>query len=398
MKNFDSNPKISVIVPIYKVENFLHQCISSILNQTFRDIEVILVDEGEDDTCYAIMCYFASKDERVKIIHERNGGYGASVNKALKIVRGEYISIIESDDFIEEHMYEDMYSKALQTDADIVKTPFYYFYDGDKNNGDRYVECSFAQRLDAILPPQGFTILQYPQFMGVHPSLWSALYKTSFFKDFNIKFIEARGGAYIDQNFRVESYLAARKIVWLGKPYYRYRMTNPTATSAAGNIDVDTVLKRWSEVHKFIEESYPDTIQYFGHELVAEVYHTAVSWTRAFFKNKEQVKNLEKIILFYTDDMIKKCKVLNAEQRNELLIFRKKSEMGKLYSFFTEKHEHPIKETRSLPRRLLRYLHFDIVLQHNRLSVHLFKGCANRYFFWRSIFFEMFSVDVTIGK
>ena len=397
MKNAENNPKISVIVPIYKVENYLYQCISSILNQTFHDIEVILVDEGEDDTCYAIMCYFASKDERVKIIHEKNGGYGASVNKALKIVRGEYISIIESDDFIEEHMYEDMYRRAHQTNADIVKTPFYYFYDGDKNNGDHYVECTFSKRFDAVLPPEGFTILEYPQFMGVHPSLWSAIYKTSFFRDFNIKFNEVKGGAYIDHNFRVESYLPARKIVWLGKPYYRYRMTNPGASSAAGNINVDAVLKRWSEVHQFIEENYPGTLQYFGHELVAEMYHTAYSWTRAFFSNKEQVELLEKIILYYDSEMIKKCNVLNSQQRNELLVIHQESKKGVLYEQFT-KNDDLNKKTRSLPRRLLRYLHFDFILQHNKLNLHLFKGCANRYFFWRCIFFEIFSIDITVGK
>lgn len=94
-------PKISVIVPIYKVEKYLVQCIDSILNQTLKDIEVILVDEGDRDACRFIIDHYEQNDKRVKAIHEKNGGYGASVNKGMEIAVGEYISIIESDDFIE---------------------------------------------------------------------------------------------------------------------------------------------------------------------------------------------------------------------------------------------------------------------------------------------------------
>lgn len=104
-------PKISVIVPIYKVEKYLVQCIDSILNQTLKDIEVILVDEGDRDACRFIIDHYEQNDKRVKAIHEKNGGYGASVNKGMEIAVGEYISIIESDDFIEPTMYEEMYKK-----------------------------------------------------------------------------------------------------------------------------------------------------------------------------------------------------------------------------------------------------------------------------------------------
>ena len=130
-------PKVSVIVPIYKVEKYLVQCIDSIINQTLKDIEIILVDEGDMDACRYIIDHYEQTDSRVKTIHEKNGGYGASVNKGLDIATGEYVAIVESDDFIEPEMYEEMYAYAKKLDADIVNTPYYEYWDKSKNSEEK---------------------------------------------------------------------------------------------------------------------------------------------------------------------------------------------------------------------------------------------------------------------
>lgn len=117
-------PKVSIIVPVYKVEKYLVQCLDSIVGQTLKDIEIIIVDEGDKDACRYIIDHYEQADKRVIAIHEKNGGYGASVNKGLAIAKGEYIGIVESDDFIAPEMYEEMYNYAKKLDADIVKTPY----------------------------------------------------------------------------------------------------------------------------------------------------------------------------------------------------------------------------------------------------------------------------------
>lgn len=177
-------PKISVIVPIYKVEKYLVQCIDSILNQTLKDIEVILVDEGDRDACRFIIDHYEQNDKRVKAIHEKNGGYGASVNKGMEIAVGEYISIIESDDFIEPTMYEEMYNYAKKLDADVVKTPYYEYRDAQNKQPAEKNICNYAHELAEKLPANTtFSVTEYPQLMGVHASLWSGIYKTSYMKE-----------------------------------------------------------------------------------------------------------------------------------------------------------------------------------------------------------------------
>lgn len=111
----ENNPLISVIVPVYNVEPYLDRCLESIVNQTYRNLEIILVDDGSPDNCPAMCDAWAKKDSRIKVIHKKNGGAGLARNVALDIVQGEYISLIDSDDYIEPHMYEHLLS--LMTDG-----------------------------------------------------------------------------------------------------------------------------------------------------------------------------------------------------------------------------------------------------------------------------------------
>ena len=113
------NPKISIIVPVYKVEPYLRKCIDSILNQTFKDFELILVDDGSPDNCGKICDEYAKKDERIIVIHKDNGGVSMARNAALNIAKGDYIGFVDSDDYIESYMYEELYNKCKLEEADI---------------------------------------------------------------------------------------------------------------------------------------------------------------------------------------------------------------------------------------------------------------------------------------
>ena len=109
-------PKISILVPIYNVEKYLRECLDSILNQTLKDIEIICINDGSTDSSLEILNEYSSKDSRVKIINKANSGYGASMNKGLEAASGEYIGIVESDDFIKTTMFEDLYNIAEKKD------------------------------------------------------------------------------------------------------------------------------------------------------------------------------------------------------------------------------------------------------------------------------------------
>ena len=254
-----ANPKVSVVVPIYKVEKYLMQCIDSILNQTLQDIEVILVDEGDIDTCRAIIDMYEfgpKKDPRVKTIHERNGGYGSSVNKGFDIATGEYISIIESDDFIAPEMYEEMYNYAKKLDADVVKTPYYEYFDKTSDIDEVINPCFWQKMVKKVPENVTFSIEEYPILMGIHPSIWAALYKREYLVNKNIRCIEARGAGYIDNHFRTQTFCQTDKLCYLNKPFNYYRLSNEDASTVHYNLS--TFIQRWKDVHELFEEKFPE--------------------------------------------------------------------------------------------------------------------------------------------
>lgn len=114
------NPLISVIVPIYNTEKYIHQCIDSIIGQTYSNLEIILVDDGSPDNCPAICDEYGAKDDRVKVIHKSNGGQSSARNAALDICKGEYIAFVDSDDWLEPSAYAEMMEFAVKEKLDVV--------------------------------------------------------------------------------------------------------------------------------------------------------------------------------------------------------------------------------------------------------------------------------------
>ena len=118
---------ISVVLPIYNVEKYLNRCIKSVINQSYKNLEIILVDDGSPDKCPQIVDEYAKRDKRVVAVHQPNGGYGVAVNHGIELARGEYVGIIESDDWIEPTMYEKLYNNAVKNNSDVVKCSFYVY-------------------------------------------------------------------------------------------------------------------------------------------------------------------------------------------------------------------------------------------------------------------------------
>ena len=126
------NITVSVIVPIYKIERYLHQCIDSILEQTFTDFELLLIDDGSQDKCPAICDEYAEKDERIRVFHKLNGGLTSARNYGLDNAKGDWIMHIDGDDWVEPTYIEELYNAAIKNDADIAICGFRFAYEDGK--------------------------------------------------------------------------------------------------------------------------------------------------------------------------------------------------------------------------------------------------------------------------
>lgn len=212
----ENRAKVSIIMPTYNVEKYFRQCLESVINQTLTDIEIIPVDDGSPDNCGAIMDEYAAKDSRIKPIHQPNGGYGKAVNSGINAATGEYIGIVETDDWCDANMFEKLYNQAKKLDADVCKCDFRYFYGNDK-----YRDC----KVISTIAPEGkvFTIKENPQIMKHHVSIWSAIYKRDYLNKNNIRVIESRSASYQDMPFAALVYAKGAKIALVHDHLMNYR-------------------------------------------------------------------------------------------------------------------------------------------------------------------------------
>ena len=112
---------MDIIIPVYKVEKYLDKCMQSLINQTLKDIEIIMVDDGSPDRCPQMCDEYAKQDNRVKVIHQKNVGLGYARNSGLDVAFGEYVAFVDSDDFVDTMMFEIMYSRAKKENSDYIK-------------------------------------------------------------------------------------------------------------------------------------------------------------------------------------------------------------------------------------------------------------------------------------
>ena len=118
-------PLISIIIPVYKVEKYLEKCIKSVLDQTYKNLQIILVDDGSPDNCGNICDNYAKIDNRIEVIHKANGGLSEARNVGLKVARGEYIGFVDSDDYVSNEMFENLYNTLISNDVDVSICNFY---------------------------------------------------------------------------------------------------------------------------------------------------------------------------------------------------------------------------------------------------------------------------------
>lgn len=205
-------PKVSVIVPVFNVERFLPQCVDALTNQTLQDIELIFVDDGSSDGSKLILDDAACADKRIRVLHQlQNTNAGAARNAGLDVARGEYLSILDSDDFFEPNMLEDAYNRAKQHDADVVLYRGDRFYEAIQ----KYVDVPWMLNVkkfpkNYVFPPND---VQPNIFRSMVGWTWDKLFRRRHIEENGIRFQEQR--IFNDMFFVYAAVLSAKRITIL---------------------------------------------------------------------------------------------------------------------------------------------------------------------------------------
>lgn len=237
---------ISVIVPVYQVENYLNQCIESIIEQTYTNLEIILIDDGSKDCCPQICDDWSIKDKRIKVIHKKNGGLSDARNLGLDIAKGKYIAFIDSDDWVDSRYIELLYNSLINNEADISACSIQKVYDSD--SVDPY---NLNPQLQLATPKEAIKDILYDRrFKTV---AWNKLYSKEILA--GERFIV--GKIHEDEFFSYKVFARAQKLVFVDASLYKYRQRSGSIMSSPSLNHLD-LLDAYLNRIKFLENNYTD--------------------------------------------------------------------------------------------------------------------------------------------
>jgi len=238
-------PCVSIIVPVYNTERYLRQCVDSLLYQTLKNIEIILIDDGSTDNSPAMCDAYAEQDKRVRVIHQENGGYGKVCNAGFNAARGEYVGIVESDDYAELDMFERLYGLAKAHNLDLARCHYYFYY--SRTNMQKRINLSFVPQ-NMILTPRE----HWPVFYQA-PAIWSLLYRADFIKENAIRFLETPGASFQDTSFAFKVYACADRFLLAEDTLIHYRSDNENS-SVRSKAKIYCICDEYAEIERFIRE------------------------------------------------------------------------------------------------------------------------------------------------
>ena len=299
---------ISVIVPVYKVERYLNKCLDSIVNQTYTNLEIILVDDGSPDGCSKMCDEWGRKDSRIKVIHKENAGLGLARNSGLEIATGSYVAFIDSDDFIDLNMMERLYEELVKQNADtvycglcryneegnVIKVPM--LYSGESFSDDEIIE-KILLRMMGNKPENNSA----PTFFM---SVWHGLYSMSIIKAHSICFPSERVFMSEDLAFHIDYLQHSQRVYVLSDCLYFYRVTQGSLSLAYDKNRFDRIksmhLQTVEKLNSFLEEKRYQQIELgrFLNLVGGQIYSVVRR------NEKNMLANVRKMV---SDKMVQEC-------------------------------------------------------------------------------------------
>lgn len=332
----DAFPAISVIMPIYNTEMYLRECLDSVLNQTFTDMEIICVNDGSTDNSLNILLDYMARDSRIHIMNVPNGGYGKAVNIGMDAAQGKYMAILEPDDYLPLNAYELLHHAASLHHLDIVKglyttfagAPSQYKHDRPRNPIRSW---EISRPTDH---PEWFS--RYKANL-VFP--WSGLYRLDFLKSNHLRFHESPGASYQDTGWFFITFAYAQRFMGIPDVIYHYRCDNPASSMSLSTMQTKPL----------------------------DVFHQEYLYALHFLKNeKEKAAIMPFIFMEWMKNADTHCKLIT-DDRKELYMKQWQEILQ-----FNDSFLHPIEE------KVLQFLKKEITRQKRHLLFSLPKIRSKR--------------------
>lgn len=275
---------ISVLVPVYKVEKYIRRCLDSVIGQTYANLEIILVDDGSPDASGKICDEYSQRDARIRVRHIPNGGLSVARNTGLDMATGEYIGFVDSDDWVEPTMFEDLLKHAVSEKSDIAMCGMNRIKDGHKSEAfyfNRTCNVATDDFLESLFKDE------------IGSQVWSCLYRKEMFED--VRFPEGRT-CLQDVAVMHRVFARANKIAFLHKALYNYNINDASVSYSPRPTLQILRFKAFADRYEYALEKYP---QYASHALVLASSHARMAINRyLLFKPAEEKEMIGEPIVF----------------------------------------------------------------------------------------------------
>ena len=274
------NPLISIIIPIYKVEKYLRKCIESVINQTYKNLEIILIDDGSPDNCNSICDEYQKIDDRIIVVHQKNRGVSNARNIGLNIASGEYIGFVDGDDYIARDMYETLYNVMQENNAQMSVCNFYI-----EKQGEMFIQHKIDNGIKVFNQQEAIREMLLDRIIRGY--LWTKLYKKECFH--NLRFPEGKN--YEDVAISIKVLENIEKVVYINTPKYYYLYRDDSIDREKSKKSITDVLEIAYERYQYVKEKYPGLAKYniysFIFRIIGEYYVMKHKWYLDLYYNIE---------------------------------------------------------------------------------------------------------------
>ena len=347
--------KVSLVIPVYGVEKYIHQCLDSIINQTFTDFEVILVDDGSPDNCPQICDEYAQKDSRIKVIHKKNGGVSAARNDGLKATSGEWVYFVDSDDWIEPDALEKLVGRGEETGADCVISDPNGCYPNKTLRGITFAQEFCSEDREVIEGIQKLMLCRgYSPYLTSHQTFgiaapWAKFVRASVLKDNNVEFDPYLMGRFDDGLWSLYMLDHVKKVAYISVPTYNYRFVSTSITKSFKPNALMILERGYEKTAEFIEKTKKDN-SFVVASYARIVRYTSMQLSQYFFspanpkKGAEALKELKEVLNREPyKTAFEKVDTSKLERNHRFVVFCVKCRFYLMLKLYSRLHEYKMK-------------------------------------------------------